>query len=241
MIKETKEFYKKTELHKKDLKNYKEDPSDITNIKVFKKSYPRLPSIDLPKIDKKESEFETLMDMRESYRTFSEKTPLSLEEISKILTSCRVVDSKRKVEKRTYPSGGARFPIELYLLSYNVKNLKEGAYHYNIEKSNLELLLDESLKKERRNIISPYLENPAATIVFTSVISRSEVKYGLRSYPYSLIEAGHMGQNIQLSSAEIGIGSCPVSGFIDNTVKNILDLTDDEIPIYSISIGKVKK
>lgn len=50
-----------------------------------------------------------------------------------------------------------------------------------------------------------------------------------------------MGQNIQLVASEIGIGSCPVSGFVDDTVKKILDLTDDEIPIYSISIGKIKK
>ncbi|MFC1682114.1 nitroreductase family protein [Nanoarchaeota archaeon] len=72
-------------------------------------------------------------------------------------------------------------------------------------------------------------------------MARSKVKYGLRAYPYSLIEAGHMGQNIQLAASEIGIGSCPVSGFIDDTVKKILDLTDDEIPVYSISVGKVKK
>lgn len=50
-----------------------------------------------------------------------------------------------------------------------------------------------------------------------------------------------MGQNIQLAASEIGIGSCPVNGFIDDTVKKILDLTDDEIPIYSISIGKIKR
>jgi nitroreductase len=50
-----------------------------------------------------------------------------------------------------------------------------------------------------------------------------------------------MGQNIQLASSEIGIGSCPVSGFVDDNIKKILDLTNDEILIYSISIGKIKK
>jgi len=66
------------------------------------------------------------------------------------------------------------------------------------------------------------------------------VKYGLRAYPYSLIEAGHMGQNIHLTCAELGIGSCPVSGFVDNTLSKILGLTEEEIPIYSISLGKAK-
>ena len=140
-------------------------------------------------------------------------------------------------EKRTYPSGGARFPVELYVVAFNIDDLESGAYHYNIKKGTLETLWEKNLRNRQRELISPYLENPAATIIFTSVIARSEVKYGLRAYPYSLIEAGHMGQNIQLKSAELGIGSCSVSGFIDDTVKEILDLTDDEIPIYTISIG----
>lgn len=47
-----------------------------------------------------------------------------------------------------------------------------------------------------------------------------------------------MGQNIHLACAELGIGSCSVSGFVDDSVIEILDLTEDEIPIYTISFGK---
>ncbi len=133
---------------------------------------------------------------------------------------------------------GARFPVELYVISFNIEDLDPGAYHYNIRRRSLEQLWKKDLRNRRRELISPYIENPAASIIFTSVIPRSEIKYGLRAYPYSLIEAGHMGQNIQLACAEIGMGCCSVSGFVDDTVKEILDLTDDEIPIYSICIGR---
>jgi SagB-type dehydrogenase family enzyme len=239
MFKEIKKFYEKIKLYPNPNETI-EDLTNITHIEVFRKSYPRLPKVNLPKNSELDSEFETLLDYRESYREFT-NSPLSFLELSKILRSCRIVDPTRKPERRTYPSGGARFPVELYVVSYNVEKLEEGAYHYNMKENNLELLVKKDMKKHRRELISPYLENPAATIFFTSVIARSEVKYGLRAYPYSLIEAGHMGQNIQLSASEIGIGSCPVSGFIDDTIKKILDLTNDEIPIYSISIGKVKR
>lgn len=238
MLKDTRRFYKKTKLYP-DPEGLVEETPNITHIEVFRKAYPRLPSTGLQEVDREDSEFETLLDNRESHRDFS-NSPISLSEVSKILGSCRIVDSKRKPERRTYPSGGARFPVELYLISYNIDGLRKGAYHYNLSNSRLELLLEQDLTENRRELISPYLDNPAATIIFTSVIARSEVKYGLRAYPYSLIEAGHMGQNIQLAASEIGIGSCSVSGFIDDTVKKILDLTDDEIPIYSISIGKIK-
>jgi SagB-type dehydrogenase family enzyme len=238
MLKGTKAFYKKTKLFS-ELGGAVEEDHHIAHIEVFRKSYPRLPSVQLPKVDKDDSEFENLLDYRQSNRDFFD-SPISLSELAKIIGSCRIVDSKRKPEKRTYPSGGARFPVELYIISYNVDELKEGAYHYDMKNNLLELLMAGNLKRFRRELISPYLENPAATIIFTSVIARAEVKYGLRAYPYSLIEAGHMGQNIQLSACEIGIGSCPVSGFVDDTVTKMLDLTDDEIPIYSISIGKIK-
>ena len=49
-----------------------------------------------------------------------------------------------------------------------------------------------------------------------------------------------MGQNIQLTATELDIGTCSVSGFVDDTVINLLDLSENEIPIYSISLGKKK-
>lgn len=238
MLEDTKKFYEKIKL--KEIMEDDGSEVPITHVHVFHKEYVRLPSIKLSKTNTDESELETLLEIRESSRIFSDE-PVKLEEIARILRSCRIIDPNRNPERRTYPSGGARFPVELYLVSFNIKDLNAGAYHYNIKKEELELLWEKDLKNRRRELISPYLENPAATIIFTSVLARSEVKYGLRSYPYSLLESGHMGQNIHLACAEIGVGSCSVSGFVDTSINEILDLTPDEIPIYSISLGKRKK
>jgi len=240
MFKEIKNFYKKIKLNKYAEDNEFGEPP-ITHVKVFYKEYPRLSSVSLAEVKREESEFENLLDYRESQRCFSD-APLKFEEVSKIMGSCRISNNLRQPEKRTYPSGGARFPVELYYLSYNTEGLENGAYHYNIRKESLEQLLKKDFtRKEQRELISPYLDNPAGTIIFTSVISRSEIKYGLRAYPYSLIEVGHMGQNILLASSEIGVGACPVSGFVDLKVNKILDLTENEIPIYSISVGRIRK
>jgi len=240
MLNKIRNFYNKIKINKYTEDNEISEPP-ITHIKIFYKEYPRLPLIKLSKVKKEESEFENLLDYRESHRDFSD-IPLDFKKMSKILGSCRIINNLRSLEKRTYPSGGARFPVELYYLSYNTENLENGAYHYNIKKDGLEQLLKKDFtKKEQRELISPYLENPTGTIFFTSIISRSEIKYGLRAYPYSLIEAGHMGQNILLASSELGIGACPVSGFVDKKINKILDLTENEIPIYSISLGNIKR
>lgn len=237
MLEQTKLFYNKTKI-KKVLEVPDEEPP-LTYVKVFYKEYPRLPSIELPSTTDPDSVLETLLEMRQSMRLFSDK-PLELKDVAKIFKSCRIVDINRNPERRTYPSGGARFPIETYLVSFNIKKLEQGAYHYNIKRETLEQLLKKDLRNRRRELISPYLDNPAATLIFTSVISRSEVKYGYNAYNYSLLEAGHMGQNIHLACTEIGVGSCSVSGFVADSVKEILDLTDEEIPLYTISIGKRK-
>jgi len=212
----------------------------VTYTHIFHKEYPRLPAINLIKTNDEESQLDMLLGMRKSTRNFSEK-PLDLKDLSQIILSCKITDAKRDPEKRTYPSGGARFPIELYLVSFNVSGLDPGAYHYNIKKETLELLWKQNLQDKQRELISPYLDNPAVVFIFTSVVARSEIKYGLRAYPYSLIEAGHIGQNIQLKATELGIGTCSVSGFVDDAVKDILDLTDDEIPVYTLSAGWEKR
>ncbi|MEA3248706.1 MAG: nitroreductase, partial [Nanoarchaeota archaeon] len=78
-------------------------------------------------------------------RAYPSDNPISFSEFSKVLGSCRIVDSKRKPERRTYPSGGARFPVEIYAVSYNVDGLDNGAYHYNMRDKCLEMLLEQNL------------------------------------------------------------------------------------------------
>lgn len=46
-----------------------------------------------------------------------------------------------------------------------------------------------------------------------------------------------MGQNILLKCAEIGIGVCPVSGFVDDTLKEILRLYNQEVLAPEIGKG----
>lgn len=217
------------------------DDSDIplTHVKVFHKEYPRLPQVPLVEVDEKNG-LEQLLEQRYSEREFSD-APLTLGELSALLSSCSIVDAGRNPEKRTYPSAGARFPIELYLIAFRTSGLDPGAYHYNMVRKTLELLWKQNLQQRAVELVSPYVSNPAAAIVFTSVIARSEVKYGLKSYPFSLIEAGHMAQNICLAAALHNIGICPVGGFVNDSIGKILDLTDGEIPLYVMAVGKKKE
>ena len=64
------------------------------------------------------------------------------------------------------------------------------------------------------------------------------MKYGYKAYPFSYLEAGHLAQNILLAAAGSQINACPVGGFVDQALVDLLDLTGDEIPVYVIAAGR---
>ena len=230
----TREFYERTKLYD-ILNDDPPDPAPITHTHVFSKEYLRMAKVELPR-PSVGGEFYGLLYSRESSRAFSGGA-IHLETVGKILYSCGKSDTRRTPEKRTYPSAGARFPVETYLICFNVAGIDRGAYHYDPEKHGLDVLLKKDLRAREKEFCSPYVENSAAVLVFTTVISRSEVKYGVKSYPYSLIEAGHMCQNMQLACTKFGVQSCPIGGFVNDTVSKVLDLTENELPIYTMCLG----
>jgi len=231
MLKDIEEFYRKTKLNA--VSGSWSGKVPIEYVFTFHKEYLRFPSVKLPK-GPISGEYERLLKRRSSTRTFSNK-PVPLGILAKILGSCRIID--KDPERRTYPSAGARFPLEIYLIAFRVKGLEPGIYHFNFSKFSLEVLLLSDLKKYETEFVSPFLKNAAGALIFTSVMSRSEVKYGLKAYPYSLLEAGHMSQNILLSCTKHNVGACAVGGFINNKIIELLDLTEDEIPIHVIGFG----
>ena len=120
--------------------------------------------------------------------------------------------------RRSYPSAGARYPLEVYLIPLGVKSLKQGLYHYNVKENALEALLIEDMWEwvlactgnEKWILDANFL------IIITGIPDRSRIKYGDREFRYMLIEAGHLSQNICLLATELGLRSCPIGGFIES-------------------------
>lgn len=211
----------------------------VTYTHIFHKEYPRLGKIRI-KSNETHNNLTKILRKRNSIRNF-ENT--SIDEVAEVLgTSFDILEKNgNSFERRTYPSGGARFPIEVYLLSFNLLGLQNGVYHYKIMNHTLEVLLKRDIHEHHDDVVSPFIENAPCALVLTTVLSRSEVKYSNRSYLYSAIECGHIGQNIYLACAELGLGCCGIGGFKDKTLINLIDLVDDELPMYVIAVGKPRK
>jgi len=236
MLPEIQQIYDATKVH--DVAVGAQDGGEvpITHVKIFHKQYPRFPRIALPETSE-EGELAELLARRKTQREYS-TDPLTLDELARILHSCRIIEQEGESERRTYPSAGARFPIEIYPLVFNVEGLASGCYHYDNAGDTLETLWEKDLSDDVARIVSPHVTRPAVALVLTAVIARAEVKYGARAYPFSLLEAGHMAQNMSLVCTKLGIGCCPIGGFVNDTLSKIIDLTAHELPIYVYAMGK---
>lgn len=230
-------IYRKACTSRAELRSLSGDASapPIEFVHVFKKTYPRLPRVRLPD-DGRGRDLVSLLHGRRSVRDFR-RSPIRFSQLSNILRSCEICSDVAGSEKRTYPSAGARFPVEIYPVVFDVDGVEPGVYHYSMSDNVLECLLHRDTSDDAMYFVSSHVTNAAAALILTTVISRSEVKYGAKAYPFSLIEAGHMGQNILIASAVEGVGACPVGGYACDAIIEALDLTPGELPIYVVALG----
>ncbi len=166
---------------------------------------------------------EKSLQKRTSAENFSGR-PLSLSEISTLLfwsaglihrTDYSNTDRKN-LARRPYPSGGARYPLELYIAVFRVSDIEPGVYHYNVPRHGLELLSDVS-PDALAAVFSGHTELASAApgAVFISFINQRTIpKYGTLGLKLGLLEGGHIGQNIYLVAAALGL-SVLATGTID--------------------------
>jgi SagB-type dehydrogenase family enzyme len=173
---------------------------------------------------------------RRSRRSFSEK-PLTLKQLSQLLWAAQGMTDTGKM--RTVPSAGVTYPLEVYVVVRNVENLEPGIYHFESDRNTLTSILtgDKSNDLMTASLEQEFVVTAAMSLVFTAVYERTTDRYGERGERYVHIEVGHAGQNIYLQCESLGLGTAAVGAFNDQKVANILNLPEEEKPLYIMPIG----
>lgn len=145
-------------------------------------------------------------------------------------------------ETRSVPSGGALYPLSLYLLLYiGTDKFEPGIYKHNHSTLELEWVkpLQEQDVIERAFDTRELLKGAVGTIVITADLERSTGKYANRGYRYTILEAGHVAQNAYLYGAQDeSLGLVEYGGFLDQEVAKLLGLKYPRFaPIISIMFG----
>lgn len=207
-------------------------------VTIEKELYEVIVDLPVPAKDSETSIEEALL-RRRSVRDYTGE-PLTLSEVSQLLWAAQGITAPAW-GGRTAPSAGATYPLEVYLVVGDVKNLPVGVYRYEPEGHRLVRVLesDKRVELSRAALGQAWVREGAVSIVFSAVYERTTRRYGDRGIRYVHMEVGHAGQNVHLQAVSLNLGTVVVGAFHDEEVKRVLNLPDDEQPLYIMPVGRV--
>lgn len=175
---------------------------------------------------------EAALARRRSVRRYGPK-PLTDEQVGQLCWAAQGV-TEPETGKRTAPSAGALYPLELDVVT------AEGVRRYLPGRHALSGRLEGDVRGRlaAAALHQRWVEHAPAVLVISAVAERTERKYGDRAERYVSLEAGHAAQNVLLQAEALGLGAVPVGAFDDAKVAQVLALQDGEAPVYLIPVGR---
>jgi SagB-type dehydrogenase family enzyme len=190
-----------------------------------------------------------LFRRRQSCRAFAHET-MPLSALSELLVSAygvvelSAVNERLKLLRRSVPSAGGLFPLEVYAFLRRVEGLEDGLYHYNVLGHSMQLMARGDLFPSLQPLFYtyPFIVDANLVVCFAAVFHRTQKKYGPRGYRYILLEAGHCGQNLCLKATELGLATLCMGGFVDTRLNMTLGLQQkEEGVVYTVAAGYAAK
>jgi SagB-type dehydrogenase family enzyme len=191
--------------------------------------------IKLPEPKEKGSvSIEETLHQRRSLRDYK-RGQLSLEQVSQLLWAA----SGRNLYRRTAPSPGATYPLEIYLVVGEVEGLGPGIYHYSFSRHSLEMIKEQDVRNRLSTsaLGQEMIEEAQINIIIAADYSRTTGHYGQRGNRYVHMEVGHVGQNVSLQAIALSLGTVMIGAFEDKEVKEVLGIKEE--PLYIIPVGKI--
>jgi len=213
------------------------------------KSYPRAPQVALP-AGRREGELPRLLLERRTWRHFS-GAPVELSALATLLELTWGVQrwaharGQGRVAFKTSPSGGARHPIEAYVLASRVRGLPRGLYHYAADRHRLERLSRRATSRQitRYCADQAWYGSAAAIVIMTAVFSRERWRYrSPRAYRAILLDAGHLCQTFCLVATWLKLAPFCTMALADSRIE--CDLKIDgvtESVVYVAGVGSRPK
>lgn len=197
------------------------------------KTYPRMPQIALPRLERPLSSLDEVLRTRRSFDEALSTDGLALP----VLGALFDVALAQHNERCPYPSGGALYPLEVYVVGRVITGERSAVYHYRPKEHVLEHLWDYAL--EPREILSTEsTPHGACYVVFCARWYVASRKYGDFAYLNSLMEAGHAAQNVLLAATALNVQARPIAGFADALITRMLDLDErHEQPVYLVALA----
>ena len=181
---------------------------------------------------------ETCLNRRRSVRHYA-KGSVSVDEISRLLWAAQGITAAS--EHRTAPSGGALYPLDLYVVCGDLDGLAGGLYRYMPSEHTLDRLGDDDLRAAlcAAALGQECVGEAPVSLICAAVYERSTAKYGERGRRYAVIESGAVSQNLYLQAVPLGLGTVILGAFDDEAVRAALGLGADSAPLWIMPFGRL--
>ncbi len=173
---------------------------------------------------------EQVIERRRSQRSFR-PDPLSVAIIGQLLWAGQGITSADG--KRTAPSAGALYPLELYLVTQTevLHYLPEGHQVESRAATGLRSALQAAALGQEPVGAAPVI------VVVAAVPGRTQARYGTRAAAFVQLEAGHAAQNILLEATARGLAAVPIGSFHQARAAAVLALPTGQAVLYLIPVG----
>jgi SagB-type dehydrogenase family enzyme len=210
------------------------------------RQFPDFPRVPLPELSRSDALIQEVMLRRRSVRMSGEA--VRLEELSTLLQ--QALGATAVVENpdvafaqilRAWPSAGGLYPLDTYVIASRVEGLERALYHYNVPSIALERLPGRDIQAILGDGFfgQDFVVDAALVIVLVATFERTIAKYGERGYRLVLLDAGHAGQNLLLTAEQLGLNSCAIGGFCDDSLSTDLGIDGvSEAVVLAVVLGK---
>jgi SagB-type dehydrogenase family enzyme len=193
-------------------------------------------SLPAPKHSGAVSVEETLLKRR-SMRQYRNE-PLTVAEVAQLLWAAQ--GTTNEAGRRTAPSAGALYPLEVYAVVGNAMGVDPGIYKYLTHEHRLRQVAvgDKRAELAAAALGQQQIEQGPVTFVFSGVYERTAKRYKDRAARYVHIETGHAAENLCLEAVALGLGSVVMGAFDDARVKSVVGMPVEDAALYLVTVGK---
>jgi SagB-type dehydrogenase family enzyme len=129
--------------------------------------------------------------------------------------------------------------IMTFIAALAVDGLANGVYYFAPHSQELRLLKAECARDAVQFLcLGQELGGDATAVVFhTTDLARAVKRQGDRAYRYLHLDAGMIGERLQLAALAEGLGASGIGGFFDDHVTELLDIPKEQAVVYITTIG----
>lgn len=130
--------------------------------------------------------------------------------------------------------------LETYVAVNAVEGLDPGCYHYDPVRRELRQVRFTGLSMEIEYLcLGQELGGKAAAVVIhTTNLPNAIARYGERAYRYLHLDAGHLGERLNIAAMRLGLGASGIGGYFDDRVNDLIGIPAEEATLYLTTLGQ---